>query len=60
MHYKGFLVGIVFLIFGVWLFIVQAKKLSEGVADTLGGNRSLLMIGIGLVIIGIMVICQHI
>lgn len=44
------------IILGVWLTYFQLKRFAEGVADTLGGNASLLIIGIALVVIGIMML----
>lgn len=38
--------GIALSAAGVWLTIVQIKKMIDGAKDTLGGNRGLLMIGI--------------
>ena len=46
------------IILGMWLTFVQAKGFAKGKPDTLGGNVSLLIIGIGLVGIGIMFMFQ--
>ncbi len=46
------------MIFGGWLSYVQIKRFAAGVSDTLGGNVSLLILGIGMIGIGIMLLFQ--
>jgi hypothetical protein len=49
-------IGVIMIILGGWLSYFQLKRFAEGVADTLGGNAGLLIIGIALVVIGIMML----
>jgi hypothetical protein len=46
------IIGIAIITIRVWLSYIQMKRFAAGVSDTLGGNISLLIVGIGLVIIG--------
>lgn len=47
-------VGIIIIALGIWLSYFQTKRFVKGVSDSLGGNISLLIVGIGLIGIGIM------
>jgi len=60
MNILDILLGIVLIALGTWLTVIQAKKLFNGVADTLGGNVGLLMGGITLIVCGIIEICRQI
>jgi hypothetical protein len=51
-------IGFIMIALGGWLSYIQMKRFAKGVSDTLGGNISLLIVGIGLVGIGIMLLFQ--
>ncbi len=52
------IIGIILIGLGSWLTYIQGIKLSKGVPDSLGGNVSLLICGIGLVGMGIISLFQ--
>jgi hypothetical protein len=54
------LLGIALIIMGVWMAIVQAKKLVNGKPDNSGAIGRLIFIGIVCIVCGIIVIVQHI
>ncbi len=52
------IIGILLIAAGIWLSYIKIKQFVKGISDTLGGNVSLLIIGIGLVVIGIVLLFQ--
>ena len=52
------IIGIILIGLGSWLTYIQGKKLNNGISDTLGGNISLFIVGIGLVGMGIISLFQ--
>jgi len=57
---KNLLLGIALIIAGIWIAIVQIRKMQANSANTLGGISGLLIIGIGCVICGIISLLQTI
>jgi len=53
------LTGITLITFGTWLTINKVRFFIKDGRDSLGGNSSLLITGIGCIIIGVVLICQH-
>jgi len=52
--------GIVLIVFGAFLVFSQVRSLKKEDSDRLAGSIGLLVIGIGCVVCGIILICQHI
>jgi hypothetical protein len=52
--------GIALSSFGVWQTVNKIKSFIKGKTDLLGGNISLLIVGITCIICGIIMIAQHI
>jgi hypothetical protein len=44
---------------GGWIAVVQIKNLLDDKPDALGGNRGLLIKGIGCIVCGIIIIVKH-
>jgi len=45
--------------YGLWLTVIQARALSRGAPNTLGGTSGLLISGIVCIVCGIIIISQH-
>jgi hypothetical protein len=54
------ILGIAIIIAGGWLTINRIRFFNKGGKDSLGGNVSLLIVGIGVIIFGIIQIVQQI
>jgi len=54
----NFLFGIVLIVIGVWLTIVQIKFFNSDKSDYSGGHLKLLICGIGLIVCGAILIFQ--
>jgi len=60
MNYLYIFGGLVAIVLGGWVTITQVKWYQKGIKDFSGGRIGLLIYGVGLIIGGIVAICQFV